>query len=128
MIIHFYSKLTNFFSVIANDLFDSVQRFLTERFHNLDQKVLEDNMSEEDYIMIEDGPSNSIVLILCRELKKMTKNLRERALKSLKFLKTLCSDLEIAVRYQWDMESNADELVEKLLSRNHVMVKIKRNI
>jgi hypothetical protein len=105
-----------------------VQRFLTERFHNLDQKVLEDNMSEEDYIMIEDGPSNSIVLILCRELKKMTKNLRERALKSLKFLKTLCSDLEIAVRYQWDMESNADELVEKLLSRNHVMVKIKRNI
>lgn len=121
-----HSQIKKIFSDIANDLFDSVKRFLTERFDSVDQIILENNIPEEDYIMIDDEPTlnNSTVLVLCRELRQMTRNLRERALKSLFFLRTLCMDLEICARYRWNAEQldNVDNFINQLMNSNHVMV------
>lgn len=84
-------------------------------------------MLEEDYIMVDNEPTinNSTVLVLCRELKCMTRNLRERSLKSLHFLKTLCTDFETCSRYKWNPENldSVDEFVRQLINAKHVMVR-----
>jgi hypothetical protein len=103
-----------------------VQRFLTERFDSVDQTILENNLPEDDYIMIDNEPTlnNSTVLVLCRELKQMTRNLRERALKSILFLRTLCLDLEICARYRWNAEQldSLDAFINQLTHCQHAMV------
>lgn len=53
----------------------------------------------------------------------MIRNLRERSLKSLGFIRSLCRELEICVRYTWKSESeNCDAFFTQLLKRGHIIV------
>jgi hypothetical protein len=64
--------------------------------------------------------------MLCRELKEMTRSLRERALKSLYFLRTLCWDLETSALYQWYADGNADVIVNTLLVSNYTQLSLNK--
>uniref|UniRef100_A0A915CVI5 Ste24 endopeptidase n=1 Tax=Ditylenchus dipsaci TaxID=166011 RepID=A0A915CVI5_9BILA len=96
------------FCNIGKDLLDlMVKRYITDKFDAVEMGILDVKDSAEDnFILIDDSENmkTSSIFVLCRALKEMIRNLRERSLRSLTFIRLLCSELEICARYVWHDE------------------------
>ncbi|KAH7728346.1 STE/STE11/MEKK4 protein kinase [Aphelenchoides avenae] len=105
----------NRFCNVGKDLLDLlVKRYMTEKFDSVELDILDVKDSSDD-------DKVSSIFILCRAFKEMIRTLRERALKSLHFIRLMCSDLEICAKYRL-LDNDADSLVDHLLNSGHVVL------
>ncbi|KAI6178322.1 Mitogen-activated protein kinase kinase kinase 4 [Aphelenchoides besseyi] len=113
------------FCTIAFDFVSNIKNFLNDGIDIIDKLSLEtQNSSEDEFELIDDMGTVSSILILCRALKEMNRNLRDRSLKSLHFLRTLCLDLEFSAKYKCSEEDDdASDLVHLLLENNHTILR-----
>jgi hypothetical protein len=108
-----------------------VKRFLNEKLDSIELYVLDVNETVEDesFLVDDNGQrdrASSSTLILCRNFKDLTRNLKERALRVLSFVRLISFSLESCSAYLWTLTSvgdnYCDQLVEALISSDYSIV------